>query len=557
MISNINPKLCKYSMKRFSKLFFIVIMFTLFIGTTYSVDEVTLNWRLDEGAGFLALDSINNNYGVINHATFDLGIKYAGQSSLKCDNVDDYLTSVNSLDLNGNSTFNFWAYRKDEGGYVTMFTLHSASKEYFKLEYNKDTTLFRVSYLDNTSVVQSVTFTDNYVKDVWRMFTFSVSHDENRIIIKKGGTQIYNNVMSQPFKDQVENVYFKMCNNLLNTVELDMYIDEVTVLNFIPNSTVSSLLLSNDIDTINSILELRNGNGDGDDGNETPNLDNVTGIEPLNIIKTFNPANNSVTSNLVTISYTTYFNSNCDLYIDNDYVKTFINKVSGTYTDNLEQGNHTYSLYCYVLDEGVLKYDFLDKVRFSIELLQNGTITFFVTGNDYDVNSLDLYLVTPCIKYTATVGELGQESHQDRNKDGTFYFQKLVNGGATFTLPQGEQEFCLLNGFVQYSENGYTQDFNINNLYGFNKIGKISVPSNVTASYTIQTDLYDVYDKLDPKAYNVSWASLISSLILILIGFVTLSGGLSNNNGKIAVAGALLILAGCGVAFNGLLGVLV
>lgn len=182
-------------------------------------------------------------------------------------------------------------------------------------------------------------------------------------------------------------------------------------------------------------------------------------------------------------------------------------------------------------------------------------ITFSVQGTDFEVYEQSFYMVTPCIKNIVQFGDLTKDIINNLNQ-GSYYFQKLNNGIATFSVVEGTHEFCLINGQIQYSEDNFTQDFHINQVEGVLELGRFDVDSNITNSFQIITETFETYAKSNPKAWGQTWAGIIGGIILLIVGCLVIIAGIYAENGKIVIAGALLVASALGVSFVGIAGVL-
>lgn len=246
--------------------------------------------------------------------------------------------------------------------------------------------------------------------------------------------------------------------------------------------------------------------------------------------------------------------ASCQLFVNDDLYKNLGEAISFSFPHALTKGSYTAQLYCYYEVGETRYYDISKEYSFEVEGLPT-EINFYIVGTDFNVNEKSMYLVTPCIKDTLEFGDLTKDVLSSLNS-GTHYFQKLENGFATFELLEGNHEFCLINGQVQYSENGFTQDYNINSVEGLLSLGKFDVDSNITNSYEVSVETFDIYGKANPKAYGQTWSGIIGGIILLILGIGILFAGVHTENGKIVIGGVLLCLSAFGISAIGFLGVL-
>ena len=237
--------------------------------------------------------------------------------------------------------------------------------------------------------------------------------------------------------------------------------------------------------------------------------------------------------------------ASCQIYVNFQLVETFNNVINYDFDKYLDEGGHNYYVYCYydVPGNGTRYYEIQDQTNFQVEF-QPGTINFNIEAVDYDPNEVQLYITSPCLDEGIHVGK--DPGYQAGfNQEGA-YFKPVIGGFASVSIPLGDHEFCLFNGRIDFTSYNKTNNYNVGEALGNLYLGDFNVPNNITSSYTIKTEVFDIYDKLDPKAWDKSWPMIIASVISIILGLLILWAGITTNSGPAVVIGGLLLLFGLG-----------
>jgi len=286
-----------------------------------------------------------------------------------------------------------------------------------------------------------------------------------------------------------------------------------------------------------------------------PNGNGTTGLIVTELIKSYAPIpNQSFTENALFEMRLNQVGT-CNLYVDNNFHKTYSNILTMTDTINFanDYGNHSYFFNCFNNDFNEMTNDTL----FSVSKTGNTQLRLTFSGSDFNVNSIPLEIVTPCLNKGYTLAGMIDGYRPVANIGGA-QFKDVVNGEAIMTLPQGEHEFCLIHGLVTYGTYNHTNQWTANSVIKQVELGKFNLPNNITTSYNIALDNFDVYDKTDPKAWGQTWVTLISSIIAFVLGLAILGAGATTGSGQAVMIGGLLLLFSLGYQMsNVVLGVVI
>ena len=513
----------------------------------YIADEV-LHYRFDEGHGNILVDSSGNGYfAITTGTTYDSGTKKFGSYALKFDGNDDFATSVVQMPLYDYMTYSLWVFKETQSGTRTIFFIEDNNLEHFKVSYNHTSNLYHIFYeccdgnINNIQIpLSSITI------NTWHHIMFGVDYNENSLQFYLDGVLLYNETQPTNFTSPDNNNYVTLGKSITGLDEFKGRMDDFRYYNFLLNSTqINDLMITNSI-TFNE---------SGIIGDTIPDDDDVTDFSTdATIIKSYNPSINSTIFTTTPITITLNKKASCEVYIDNLLYRAGYNLLAYSFTHDLEVGNYTAIYYCYYDLDGVRYFQMTDEIPFSVIFNSPSTINFIVSGSDYAVSDKSLYIVTPCVKHLLQVSGITDGIDSKINEDKEFYFQKLNNNGlATFTLSPDTYEFCLVNGMIQYSENNFTENYNVNKITGIADMGRFEVPSNVTQTYYVGTELLDIYDKTNPKAFNLTWASIMGGLVLTFFAIALMLVGIFSKEPKITMGGVIVLLSAFGVSFSGII----
>ena len=250
----------------------------------------------------------------------------------------------------------------------------------------------------------------------------------------------------------------------------------------------------------------------------------------------------------------------CEFYLDNNFVYEFKDILGVTFTENVEKGEHDYFYYCYYIYNGT-EYFTLEKKSFNLQI-PDTTINFQFTGKDFSITDTQVYVTTPCLEEGRLSNSYieGHEPYSSKYNPEGAYFQAVDNTGfASFNLTAEEHEFCLMTGRIVYNDEGTnTTSYTILDLEGVVELGTIKIPNQIESNYVIGLEQFDIYDKTNPKAWGQTWASIITGLLLAIVGALMLVvGARSEKGGGAVVIGGILIALALGFEINGLIGLVV
>lgn len=503
--------------------------------------ELLLAYCYEEGSGSLLIDSSGNGQDAIATGMVWSSNSAFGNYAGLFDGISDY-AETNLQNIPYMFSLSTWVYPTSATGTRTLFDMENGTSSYqLDLDYTTTSIIFR--YKDDSSIDRTLTLgsTDLFPASQYHFLTFYVdtvaetySFYRDTVLITSGNFTYGMNAFSGEET-------LRIGSDLSTSTEYHGLLDCTKLYNFEPSSEQLSTLVSTNILNLEPTTVV----------NETI----LTGTQQVSLITSVYPYTNTIMESSDSILINLETSATCEFYLDGYLYRSASDLTSYNFGQDIDVGNHTGRYYCYYDYEGIRYYELVPLFDFQM----TGTpaqISFVVSGTDFDVEDYSLYIVTPCIKNIVQVGKFTEDMISDLNKGGTYYFQKLVNGYASFEISEGNHNFCLINGQVQYSEDDFTQDFNINSIDGVLELGDFDVDSNITSSYSIKTEVFEIYEITDPNAWGQTWAGLIGGIILLILGCLIAYAGVESGNGKIVVGGVILILSALGVSVVGFLGVL-
>ena len=355
----------------------------------------------------------------------------------------------------------------------------------------------------------------------------------NSLFLTWNGTHynVYSNNISQTPLGIPQILPLAITINPLNLFNFnyDGLIDEFEIYNFSSNQAMINTLYTGTTTFVNN-------------GNATVPIINQ-------LIKNNTPSTNTTFIENVDFGVRLNEVGTCNLYIDNNFKKTYSNIL--TMTDKLSfnnnYGNHSYFFNCFNANFNELTNDTL----FSVQKTGNTHLRFNFAGTDFVTNTIPLEVVTPCLNKGYTLGGIVDGYRPIANQGGV-QFKDVQNGIADLTLPTGTHEFCLIHGIVSYDTYNHTNKWQSTNIITQIPLGKFDLPNNLTTSYSISLDKFDIYPKTDPKAWGQSWTSIISSIIAFTLGLIILGAGVMTGTGQAVMIGGLLLLFSLGYQIGNL-----
>lgn len=548
MENNINKQTNTISMKT-KMLSLIFILFLSILSVNAVNQEKFLEWQFEEASGSIVFDSSgNNNNGIVTGAIWDSIIKKNGAYSIFFDGNNDLITSINTFETDNVTTLSFWFYMTDDANNRYFFDIDDTNEEY-ELEFEKTPKHLFIGYINNTGgyTHQQVT-TSVIVKNVWTHIIISYDNQNDRIILRRNGNLETNVSVTGGLNKEISLKNFKLGTNHQSTLFFKGNIDSLFMLNFVPNlSQVNELFTQNKI-TIPQI------NGNGED-NDTQIIQDI--IERNFITDYYPKITDNVTQNGI-FELLLNHTATCELYLNNKIINIQSNINAFSFEKTLEIGEeYTYFFYCYYYFNNYKYVDTTPYITFITQPPEPQKVYFQFIGTDFNVNDLDLYLVTPCMeKGFSSVGGKEFLPYRSEYNKGGITFAKVENGLADIFVEQEINEFCLFNGKVIVNEEGKTSNYDIVSVNRQIPLGEIKTPNNVTSLYKVYLEQFDMYGKTNPKAWGMTWATIISGLLLFVLGLIITFAGVKTDNGKIVFVGAMLCLSAFGISVTGFVGLL-
>ncbi len=247
----------------------------------------------------------------------------------------------------------------------------------------------------------------------------------------------------------------------------------------------------------------------------------------------------------------------CDLYIDNKFLYKFENTLAVSFEEILEIGAHDYFYYCEVINtETNIKNVEVSETK-SFDVINMPTqVTFQINGVDFNSNDQDFYITSPCVDegFSALGVEVG---YQSRYNQGGIHWEKVENGLATFNTTSGTHEFCLFNGRVIVNEIGKTTNYNVQTAEGMVELGEIDIPNTINSFVKLDLEQFEVFNKSNPKAWGQTWTSIITGLILFVIGLMILLASAKSESKAGVLIGGLMVMVALGFEINGIAGIFI
>lgn len=521
----------------------LLLLFFALCSTAFAQDqEYILDWRYDEGSGTVAFDSSGNGiFGILlNGAVFNTGSGAFGAGDVNYGTSNDIVQGAINLEEEGNfsiswwtkvtlgSNYGLWNIQTSDG--INYLTFTFDRNDAVRLQYSTSPTTWDTEDIQTGLSLSTNTYYHQVL--TFNRFTKDYEYYRDGSLIATG--DIANSDLN------LSNYIFRTGTNEELTQDLQGSMDEFKIFNFIVNSSqVTELYNSNTITLAQS------------EDPEDPGIIPESGT----IIDSFFPPQNFTTTSPVDFSIQLIQPANCELYLDGEIETAFANQVAFVYEKLLAIGDHEYFWYCSYIQNSTQTFELTSVTEFEITGGTPLQITFEVEGNDFDVNDVELTLLSPCPEEGfSAIGLKDFQPYRAKFNPGGIKFVPFENGIASMTGFVGDNEFCIFNGRLHYAdENVTTTDYDIVEFNGMVELGVISVPNNVSPIYNVKLDLLETYEITDPKAWGQTWAGIIGGILLLFFGVLTLIAGLETKNGKIVIAAAFLILSAFGVSLPPLL----
>lgn len=510
-------------------------------------EDVILNYQFEENCSVFVIDkSMYNNDGLNFGATCDDTIFKFGNASLNY-GINQQLYTISNInnEIADNYSLSFWVYERTNDYQIPLTIYNTVTNMHLSFIWGYDKNL---EYKNSAGTTQSIRldsgyYTNNEWYHIGLNFDFNNSYYEyyvNNVLVSNG-------TINDFYKQNVIDYNLRLGNSIYGSSEFDGNIDSFYIINdFLNDTQRNDLYLNNSLGLTSSTPT-----------NETTNETVIEDIEKVDLIVQSKPSTETDFYSNDKIFIETDKKSYCEVYIDNSlYAQSIDFSFYHNFIHDLELQNYTAMIYCYYDKNNVRYYDTTGAFDFEVKKLDSVDLNFFINGLDFTPTDYNLYIVTPCIKDIIQVGDLTKDILQNLNKDKEYYIQKVSSSQATFNLTPNNYDFCIINGQVQYGQNDFTNDFNINKVEGVVELGKFKVENNITNSYTINLEIFDIYGVSNPKAWGQTWAGVIGGILMLVLGAIVLLAGVSLNNGKVVIGGVILVGSALGVSFAGFLGVL-
>lgn len=547
MEKNINikkPELNNNKMKYRNIIMILALL--LFCVNLANADHLFLKYGYEEGGGSIIFDQSGNGYDAITSGMSWSSDSYFGDYAGDFDGQNDYIYTY--LPMGELDEFTFCSFVKPDGNNnedVLIDIEHNGTNK-FSVRNDRNTDMIYLDYVDESGVVSELILNDSLSLDTYTHLCVYVDPVDDTYKYWENNGLVSQGNISGGFNKFDTDDRMNIGTNIDRNLFMEGLLDSTLILDFEPNSTQL-----NDIYTNNALSITP----DQDSEDEEQEIENTKRLD--NLIIDYNPSENQSFTITDDIDIDLNYSANCEFYLDSNLYRSGEDKISYSFKHNLDLQNYTGNIYCYFDSGDTRYYEHIPNYEFEVVKGEKSKIKFNLIGEDFNVDDESLYISTPCIKSVSTIGDLGIDYVREANEGEEIYFQKVSDNQATFNLHGDTYEFCLINGDVQYSQNNFTTEFNINNINNVIELGKFDIDSNVTQSYDIQLTLMDIYKNIDPLAWGESWGTLISGLILLFLG-VAISGiGVASQNGKITFAGVILILSAFGISVSGLFAMVV
>lgn len=518
-------------MKKITLLFFLMIFM---LSSAFAITE-KINWQLEEGSGSIVFDSSGNDInGFLTNAVWSSSFSQFGSYSIDMDGNDDYITSLSSFILPVNFTLSFWV-RKDVDTGLDYYFMFNSIDEDLGFIVDSNTNDIYLEYFNSTGNLTTFVLENFDVpNDVWVNYVIAYSKDLNELDYYRDNTQILNKTAlpgGYLATTTLKSLRLGADNNIEN--ELNGWFDSFRGFDGILNASQITEVFSNEP----VIPGVTIPGSEPPVQNETTPL---TGSAQFNIINSSTPIEGTNLTNQINLYANLNVQASCDIYIDNSLYSSVDNIIAYNELATLSLGEHTYFLYCDFVDGGILYYDFTQPITFNVIEGSPSTINFVFSSSEFAVNSQSLYVVTPCLDSGIVIPSVTKPYNRLANP-GDAYFEQLNNGQASFTLPPGNHEFCMINGIAQYNTaDGFSDVWQLNQVQKQLKLGDYDIPSNVTTTFFVGLETSDLYELTNPKWWGTSWTQIIGGLILLIIGIICIAIGVEMKEPRAIVIGALI-----------------
>jgi len=550
MINYIKDKKYKNIMKTkkfYFGIYVMVILSILSFNVMAQTQHQLLRYQFEEGSGNVILDSSGNNYNGIQNSCSWSGNEMFGTYSIDLDGSNDYISVLQSTDTPDWFFTTFWFDADIGGNEETVWNVKGTTENYLVyIDYSDGLDYLKLDYIDEQLNLQTLTLIEESIDNQWNHYVIGINNIDDKLCVWKNGVHILLVNVTNGFFQDLDTKQLLIGRDFDgNYADLDGRIDEYRIFDFILNES-QILNLYND----NVITLVINEEEEPEDNGST-----VMG----DLIVDYSPKTNDSITLFDDFVVETNILTDCFLYINNVLIETSLDKISHIVpSPELEFGENNYFWYCEHINlNDTTTFEILATQIFNVTKGGAQEVSFIFNGLDFETNDLELWATSPCLEegYSA-IGMDMLKYRPEYNPNGA-YFSKVENGIARFNLSPDNHEFCLYNGRFIVNEEGKTNNYDVVTSAHSLELGELNIPNNITTTFFIDLEVFDVYGVENPKAWGQSWTSIIGGLILLLLGVIVLIAGIMANNGKITIAGAFLVMSALGIEFVGFVGLMV
>lgn len=553
MKTNLNNK--KESKSIMNRFYLFLITITILLSSSYASQINLINWQFEDGTGSIVTDlSPEPKYnGVLsNGANFETTNVRFGFHDVDFDGGNDVIqTTIQNrfYEEGGNNDIDYsislW-FRPDDFAQQTLFhyyginDLSTTELRMHPTDVNSRVLRYKDEFQNFQEVVLSST--PDYSTGEYHHIVLNINpvNDEVQVYFNNVDVGTYAITNYAPY-EQTYTLRLGADRNLNNDYDGDM--DSFRTFNFLLNqSQVADLYNNNNIVLSNPQIE---------EEEQEQEITNINEVSIITIENYVNQNNNSLMQK-ENFNVQTSQESTCELYIDNSYYAESKDSVSHVFNNKLNIGQYEAFTYCYYEQDNEKFYQLSNTSNINIISNPSGEITFNINALDFNQEQYALYVVTPCLEPGIVIPGITQKYGSNANPNGA-YFQRVQNGQASFNLVEDKYEFCLINGQISYDRNDYTNNYNANEVFNQINLGEFDLPSNITSTYTLNVEQFDIFGKTNPKAWGTSWVAIISGLIALFLGVLIVIVGVTQKIPQAIVFGGIMTLFALGYQVSNLL----
>lgn len=524
---------------KINKIISILLIFLMVMVT--GVNAITqielLRYQFEEGSGSIVLDTSGNNFHATNvGANYDTTQATFGTYGMDFDGNLDYLTTISGSNIPELLSVSLWV-DMDGNPQTTLLNMFGNNDDFKILLDSDGASNIELIYNDIGAIPRTQTLSNNpfLINTMYHLVLNFDFINQTFNVYRNGILDGNGNLNYQVSREDGANT-LKIGANRLNGNEFDGDIDEFRI--FFGNLNqiqVNTLYNTNTVTLITPPT--------------TEEPIEIIGSTPLNIINSTSPIESETVNNYMTYNVILNYKSTCDLYLNNNLEKTFVDVFAFTHeTIYSVEGLQSYFVYCEFVDGNHSYFDVTSIINFEISLGVNNVNFVLYDEQDNLFYGENLYLVTPCLKEYAGIFQTTLNQQTDK------YIQKIINGQASFNLEYTDKyEFCLIRGQINYQDDDYSKNFDLVEVNKQLELGDLFV-KNDTLSYSFRIANTDILNMYEPSFWDKTWGELFNLIISIIIGGVIIGLGILMKSDKVVMGGIIILIAGMGVSSLSLIG---